>query len=108
MGVCCIPDTTRETFVFLALRVEYCFRSVSGARTITTTGTGAYPVATTTLPMYESGIEREHLRVIFASSLAKVCAFGFPLLAFAAGFVVRPIGALLLGAPGATWSGAST
>jgi len=81
-------------------------------------------VATTNLPMYESGIDRAHRRVIFASSLGTVfewydfylygslaaiiskqffsgvnesTGFIFALLAFAAGFAVRPFGALLFG-----------
>jgi len=81
-------------------------------------------VATTNLPIYESGIDRAHRRVIFASSLGTVfewydfylygslaaiiskqffsgvnetTGFIFALLAFAAGFAVRPFGALLFG-----------
>jgi MFS family permease len=81
-------------------------------------------VATTNLPMYEYGIDRAHRRVIFASSLGTVfewydfylygslaaiiskqffsgvneaTGFIFALLAFAAGFAVRPFGALLFG-----------
>jgi MFS family permease len=81
-------------------------------------------VATTNLPMYESGIDRAHRRVIFASSLGTVfewydfylygslaaviskqffsgvnetTGFIFALLAFAAGFAVRPFGALIFG-----------
>ena len=81
-------------------------------------------MATTNLPMYESGIDRAHRRVIFASSLGTVfewydfylygslaaiiskqffsgvneaTGFIFALLAFAAGFAVRPFGALLFG-----------
>jgi MFS family permease len=81
-------------------------------------------VATTNLPMYESGIDQAHRRVIFASSLGTVfewydfylygslaaiiskqffsgvnetTGFIFALLAFAAGFAVRPFGALLFG-----------
>jgi hypothetical protein len=81
-------------------------------------------VATTNLPMYESGIDRAHRRVIFASSLGTVfewydfylygslaaiiskqffsgvnetTGFIFALLAFAAGFAVRPFGALVFG-----------
>jgi len=81
-------------------------------------------VATTNLPMYESGVDRAHRRVIFASSLGTVfewydfylygslaaiiskqffsgvneaTGFIFALLAFAAGFAVRPFGALLFG-----------
>jgi MFS family permease len=81
-------------------------------------------VATTNLPIYESGIDRPHRRVIFASSLGTVfewydfylygslaaiiskqffsgvnetTGFIFALLAFAAGFAVRPFGALLFG-----------
>jgi MFS family permease len=81
-------------------------------------------VATTNLPMYESGIDRGHRRVIFASSLGTVfewydfylygslaaviskqffsgvnetTGFIFALLAFAAGFAVRPFGALIFG-----------
>jgi MFS family permease len=81
-------------------------------------------VATTNLPVYESGIDRAHRRVIFASSLGTVfewydfylygslaaiiskqffsgvneaTGFIFALLAFAAGFAVRPFGALLFG-----------
>jgi MFS family permease len=82
------------------------------------------PVATTNLPFYESGIDRAHRRVIFASSLGTVfewydfylygslaaviskqffsgvnetTGFIFALLAFAAGFAVRPFGALVFG-----------
>jgi MFS family permease len=81
-------------------------------------------VATTTLPANASGIDRAHRRVIFASSLGTVfewydfylygslagiitkqffsgvnetTGFIFALLAFAAGFFVRPFGALLFG-----------
>jgi sugar phosphate permease len=81
-------------------------------------------VATTNLPMYESGIDSSHRRVIFASSLGTVfewydfylygslaaviskqffsgvnetTGFIFALLAFAAGFAVRPFGALVFG-----------
>ena len=81
-------------------------------------------MATTNLPAYESGIDRAHRRVIFASSLGTVfewydfylygslaaviskqffsgvnetTGFIFALLAFAAGFAVRPFGALLFG-----------
>jgi len=81
-------------------------------------------VATTNLPLYESGIDRSHRRVIFASSLGTVfewydfylygslaaiiskqffsgvnetTGFIFALLAFAAGFAVRPFGALVFG-----------
>ena len=81
-------------------------------------------MATTNLPMYESGVDRAHRRVIFASSLGTVfewydfylygslaaiiskqffsgvneaTGFIFALLAFAAGFAVRPFGALLFG-----------
>jgi hypothetical protein len=81
-------------------------------------------VATTNLPVYESGIDRAHRRVIFASSLGTVfewydfylygslapiiskqffsgvnetTGFIFALLAFAAGFAVRPFGALVFG-----------
>ncbi len=81
-------------------------------------------MATTNLPMYESGIDRAHRRVIFASSLGTVfewydfylygslaaiiskqffsgvnetTGFIFALLAFAAGFAVRPFGALVFG-----------
>ena len=81
-------------------------------------------MATTNLPVYESGIDRAHRRVIFASSLGTVfewydfylygslaaiiskqffsgvneaTGFIFALLAFAAGFAVRPFGALLFG-----------
>ena len=81
-------------------------------------------MATTNLPMYESGIDRSHRRVIFASSLGTVfewydfylygslaaiiskqffsgvnetTGFIFALLAFAAGFAVRPFGALVFG-----------
>jgi MFS family permease len=80
-------------------------------------------VATTNLP-YESGVDKAHRRVIFASSLGTVfewydfylygslaaviskqffsgvnetTGFIFALLAFAAGFAVRPFGALLFG-----------
>jgi MFS family permease len=81
-------------------------------------------VAATNLPVYESGIDKSHRRVIFASSLGTVfewydfylygslaaimskqffsgvnetTGFIFALLAFAAGFFVRPFGALLFG-----------
>jgi MFS family permease len=81
-------------------------------------------VAATNLPVYERGIEKSHRRVIFASSLGTVfewydfylygslaaiiskqffsgvndtTAFIFALLAFAAGFAVRPFGALVFG-----------
>ena len=81
-------------------------------------------MATTNLPVYESGIDKAHRRVIFASSLGTVfewydfylygslaaviskqffsgvnetTGFIFALLAFAAGFAVRPFGALLFG-----------
>src|SRR3984885_8956011 len=81
-------------------------------------------MAATNLPMYESGIDKSHRRVIFASSLGTVfewydfylygslaaiiakqffsglndtSAFIFALLAFAAGFAVRPFGALVFG-----------
>ncbi len=81
-------------------------------------------MVTTNLPAYESGIDRGHRRVIFASSLGTVfewydfylygslaaviskqffsgvnetTGFIFALLAFAAGFAVRPFGALLFG-----------
>ena len=81
-------------------------------------------MATTNLPAYESGIDRSHRRVIFASSLGTVfewydfylygslaavmskqffsgvnetTGFIFALLAFAAGFAVRPFGALVFG-----------
>jgi MFS family permease len=81
-------------------------------------------VATTNLPMYGTGIDSGHRRVIFASSLGTVfewydfylygslaavlakqffsgvnetTGFIFALLAFAAGFAVRPFGALLFG-----------
>jgi MFS family permease len=81
-------------------------------------------VATDTLPTYESGIDKRHRRVIFASSLGTVfewydfylygslaaiiskqffsgvneaTGFIFALLAFAAGFAVRPFGALVFG-----------
>jgi MFS family permease len=81
-------------------------------------------MATNTLPAYESGIDKTHRRVIFASSLGTVfewydfylygslaaiiskqffsgvnetTGFIFALLAFAAGFAVRPFGALLFG-----------
>ena len=81
-------------------------------------------MATTNLPAYESGIDRAHRRVILASSLGTVfewydfylygslaaivskqffsgvnetTGFIFALLAFAAGFAVRPFGALLFG-----------
>ena len=81
-------------------------------------------MATTNLPLYESGIDRSHRRVIFASSLGTVfewydfylygslaaiiskqffsgvnetTGFIFALLAFAAGFAVRPFGALVFG-----------
>ena len=81
-------------------------------------------MAATNLPIYEGGIEKPHRRVIFASSLGTVfewydfylygslaaiiskqffsgvnetTAFIFALLAFAAGFAVRPFGALVFG-----------
>ena len=81
-------------------------------------------MATTNLPMYQSGIDQAHRRVIFASSLGTVfewydfylygslaaiiskqffsgvnetTGFIFALLAFAAGFAVRPFGALVFG-----------
>jgi predicted MFS family arabinose efflux permease len=81
-------------------------------------------VAATNLPIYEGGIEKAHRRVIFASSLGTVfewydfylygslaaiiskqffsgvnetTGFIFALLAFAAGFAVRPFGALVFG-----------
>jgi len=81
-------------------------------------------VAATNLPVYEGGIDKAHRRVIFASSLGTVfewydfylygslaaiiskqffsgvndtTAFIFALLAFAAGFAVRPFGALVFG-----------
>jgi hypothetical protein len=81
-------------------------------------------VAATNLPIYEGGIEKSHRRVIFASSLGTVfewydfylygslaaiiskqffsgvnetTGFIFALLAFAAGFAVRPFGALVFG-----------
>jgi MFS family permease len=81
-------------------------------------------VATKTLTAYESGVDAAHRRVIFASSLGTVfewydfylygslaaiiskqffsgvnetTGFIFALLAFAAGFAVRPFGALVFG-----------
>jgi Sugar (and other) transporter len=81
-------------------------------------------VATTNIPAYQTGIDSSHRRVIFASSLGTVfewydfylygslaaviskqffsgvnetTGFIFALLAFAAGFAVRPFGALLFG-----------
>ena len=81
-------------------------------------------MAATNLPVYEGGIDKAHRRVIFASSLGTVfewydfylygslaaiiskqffsgvnetTAFIFALLAFAAGFFVRPFGALVFG-----------
>jgi MFS family permease len=81
-------------------------------------------VATSTLPAYGSGISKAHRKVIFASSLGTVfewydfylygslaaiiskqffsgvnetTGFIFALLAFAAGFAVRPFGALVFG-----------
>ena len=81
-------------------------------------------MAATNLPIYERGIEKSHRRVIFASSLGTVfewydfylygslaaimskqffsgvnetTGFIFALLAFAAGFFVRPFGALVFG-----------
>jgi MFS family permease len=84
-------------------------------------------VAATNLPLYESGIDKSHRRVIFASSLGTVfewydfylygslaaimskqffsgvnetTGFIFALLAFAAGFFVRPFGALVFGRVG--------
>src|SRR5271156_1584919 len=86
--------------------------------------TGATTVAATNLPLYEGGIDKAHRRVIFASSLGTVfewydfylygslaaiiakqffsgvnetTGFIFALLAFAAGFAVRPFGALVFG-----------
>ena len=84
-------------------------------------------MAATNLPLYESGIDKSHRRVIFASSLGTVfewydfylygslaaimskqffsgvnetTGFIFALLAFAAGFFVRPFGALVFGRVG--------
>jgi MFS family permease len=84
-------------------------------------------VATNALPAYQSGIDKAHRRVIFASSLGTVfewydfylygslagiiskqffsgvnetTGFIFALLAFAAGFAVRPFGALVFGRVG--------
>jgi sugar transport protein len=84
-------------------------------------------MAATNLPVSKSGIDRPHRRVIFASSLGTVfewydfylygslaaviskqffsgvnetTGFIFALLAFAAGFAVRPFGALLFGRVG--------
>src|SRR3984893_4292800 len=81
-------------------------------------------MAATNLPVYRSGIDRPHRRVIFASSLGTVfewydfylygslaaviskqffsgvnetTGFIFALLAFAAGFAVRSFGALVFG-----------
>ena len=81
-------------------------------------------MAATNLPIYEGGIEKSHRKVIFASSLGTVfewydfylygslaaiiskqffsgvnetTGFIFALLAFAAGFAVRPFGALVFG-----------
>ena len=81
-------------------------------------------MASTNLPIYETGIDSAHRRVIFASSLGTVfewydfylygslaaviskqffsgvndtTGFIFALLAFAAGFAVRPFGALVFG-----------
>src|SRR5579859_5806505 len=81
-------------------------------------------VAATNLPVYEGGIDKSHRRVIFASSLGtvfewydfylygllasvisaqffsgvnEVTGFIFALAAFAAGFAVRPFGALVFG-----------
>ena len=81
-------------------------------------------MAVTNLPLYESGIDKAHRHVIFASSLGTVfewydfylygslaaimskqffsgvnetTGFIFALLAFAAGFAVRPFGALVFG-----------
>ena len=81
-------------------------------------------MAATNLPVYEGGIDKSHRRVIFASSLGTVfewydfylygslaaiiskqffsgvnetTGFIFALLAFAAGFAVRPFGALVFG-----------
>ena len=81
-------------------------------------------MATANPPAYERGIEKSHRRVIFASSLGTVfewydfylygslaaiiskqffsgvnetTGFIFALLAFAAGFAVRPFGALVFG-----------
>ena len=81
-------------------------------------------MAATNLPITEGGIEKSHRRVIFASSLGTVfewydfylygslaaviskqffsgvnetTGFIFALLAFAAGFAVRPFGALVFG-----------
>src|SRR5579863_8724996 len=96
---------------------------VRSAQRTRITSRGA-PVATTNLPIYESGIDRAHRRVIFASSLGTVfewydfylygsltavitkqffsgvnetTGFILALLAFAAGFFVRPFGALVFG-----------
>jgi len=84
-------------------------------------------MATTNVPAYESGIDKAHRQVIFASSLGTVfewydfylygslaaimakqffsgvnetTGFIFALLAFAAGFAVRPFGALVFGRMG--------
>jgi MFS family permease len=84
-------------------------------------------MSVTNLPAYEAGIDREHRRVILASSLGTVfewydfylygslatiiskqffsgvnetTGFIFALLAFAAGFAVRPFGALVFGRVG--------
>ena len=81
-------------------------------------------MATTNIPLYESGIDKSHRRVILASSVGTVfewydfylygslaavmskqffsgvneaTGFIFALLAFAAGFAVRPFGALVFG-----------
>src|SRR5579864_1424085 len=99
---------------------------VRSAQRTRITSRGA-PVATTNLPMYESGIDQAHRRVIFASSLGTIfewydfylygslsaviskqffsgvnetTGFIFALLAFAAGFFVRPFGALVFGRVG--------
>src|ERR1700739_5004609 len=97
--------------------------------------TGASAVAATNLPIYEGGIEKSHRRVIFASSLGTVfewddfysygcdaaiisdqffsgvnatTGYIFALLAFAAGFAVRPFGALVFGRLGDLWGRKNT
>src|ERR1700710_1827092 len=92
-------------------------------------------MAATNLPVYRSGIDRAHRRVIFASSLGTVfewyafylygslaaiiskqffsgvnetTGFFFALMAFAAGFAVRPFGALVFGRLGDLWGRKNT
>jgi MFS family permease len=102
--------------------VKYC--DGQARRTKNDNSYGSASVATTNLPAYQTGIDSSHRRVIFASSLGTVfewydfylygslaaviskqffsgvnetTGFIFALLAFAAGFAVRPFGALLFG-----------